>query len=703
MKPLHLAAALLSATFTLLTGATSAEAATSLSSLSNSCWTTEQPFTLVENAFAKLTWDVYGNLTLVNHGGDGSKISWGLDSPVPLTGANAGKLCFGNGAGRLRIHDSSGTAVWNSGVTPENPSVYSAPNGVLSINRCTIQIKDTSGVVRWEEKTKRCDLQRSTPATNRCWAPGTTTTILRDDDADRELLWQNGRLWLKSEDQLTPVTDAYGSVQQLCHQSDNNLVIYAQDGSPLWAMDSAVAQTGVNMAFNGCGVELSRNTTPPGQSTAHRMIFHRKSLGQSCELPSSIKRGWCMATSAAGPILETEKTRLSFLADGKLSMSDKQNNELWSQGGGSDPAQYACFQNDGNLVLYRGDWSARWASSQKFWGVGRDLWLILSENNLLIHDNDLREDCKKPEAAFAGSALFQHCVTGLLNGRDPAQTWRVTGATPAESLIGGGFSYVKQLRSGNRDFGASLWLVAGALNAAGLEQFRGRVASTQANEEVSQALPTSAPPSNYVQAVADVGTSVTLFGATIKVAEGLGSIAINDGPKENFRAMVLGATVYKKETEGVFEWEKSQTFVEREYMIPVGGIPVVMKFEVSGKVGLKGNADYNPNSSELSCQVTPFMSIDGEGSIGVGVTGFSLGVEGELQFVQVAFPLTKKINTSNLQYRFTSDLDVSTLEGSLSLYAKAWTFKAKKEIAAFDGFSTSTRLTSVVGTFAPPL
>src|SRR5262249_18019875 len=65
-----------------------AEAATTLAS-GGACWSSDisSPVTLVSNDQGRLTWDTYGNLTLENYTGGGTKQVWGIGSSTPLTGS----------------------------------------------------------------------------------------------------------------------------------------------------------------------------------------------------------------------------------------------------------------------------------------------------------------------------------------------------------------------------------------------------------------------------------------------------------------------------------------------------------------------------------------------------------------------------------------------------------------------------------------
>jgi hypothetical protein len=277
----------------------------------------------------------------------------------------------------------------------------------------------------------------------------------------------------------------------------------------------------------------------------------------------------------------------------------------------------------------------------------------------------------------------------------------VTGTETAKTLPGGGFSFVKSSRSGNSDFGASIWLVAGAMNPEGLTTFKSRVEGTGAKDEVFAALPSSTPPSNYLEAIADAGVNVTLFGETQNLVEALASIENNDGPKDTVKVMVLGMTAYEKANENVFDIKFSEEFFHLQQQYFIGGMPLTVRVGVEGSAGAKGNLDYNWNTSEVKCTITPYAGIDANASIGIGISGFSVGVEGELQLVQVSFPVTEKLNTQERTYASAVDFDVSTLEGSLALYAEAFGYKAKKNIASFEGFSTSTNLFSVDGPLLP--
>jgi hypothetical protein len=712
MKPLRAILGFFGASAALVLGVSSAQAATSLSSIPNACWTTDQPFTLVENEYAKLTWDVYGNLKLTNHMGNGSSISWGLESSEPLTGSNAGKLCFGNGAGRLRIHTSTGTGVWNSGTDLYGNSIYSAPNGTLSIDECTIRIKDTSGVVQWEEKLPQCELRsRKRPAVTKCWSKGDTQLILSDEDLGRELVWENGNLWLRGKDGLnSSFMDSGANSKELCHQSNGDLVIFDTSGNVLKHLGY-----GENVSLDECGVEFWSETNYAGYSGPHKLIRQRTGTGGTCTRRATVKDGVCWDRSAAGTLLQSGFTRLEWTTDGRVRMLDSANNQLWAAGD-INQSLFFCFHEDGNMGLYRttsNGWAMTWGTDIGFPNPLDDYALELKSNVLRVKDAYFDAQCSgwevlgvHPGTSELGLFSYdEYCGDGYIYGDwygfSMRYPWITVGATVAEPLPGGGYSYVKEWYGGNSDFGAGAWLVAGAVNGAGLSTFRDRVRSTSAEVEVFEALPTTGLPSNYAEAIADGGASVTLFGESKKLVEGIASAEVNNGPKNMVKVMVGGATVYSSTVFGDFNHPVHQTFIDKDAQFVVGGIPIIATFEATGTVGMRGNIDYNQNSDDLTCTITPFAAVDAFGSVGIGVSGFSVGVEGELKLVEVGFPLTNKLNTETFAYTASSDVTISSLEGSLSVYADATLFKATKEVVSFDGYASSSTLFKVVGSLVP--
>lgn len=713
MKPLRAILGFLGASAALVVGASSAQAATSLSSVPNACWTTEQPFTLLENEYSKLTWDVYGNLTFTNHNGNGSSISWGLKSSVPLTGTNAGKLCFGNGSTRLRIHDSTGATAWNSGIDYENQPTYSTPNGNLTIDECTIRIHSTSGAVVWDESLPQCELRsRKTPATTQCWSKNDSQVILSDEELGVELKWVAGILWLRGKDGVNrSITIPNQNTKELCHQSNGDLVVFHTNGTVLSHLGH-----GENISLDECGIEFWSDWNIPNYSKPHKLIRQRAEVMGACTRRPAIKEGVCYDRSASGTILESGFTRLDWTSDGRLKMLDTANNELWSQGATSGNDRF-CVMDDGRLRFYKynlGTYNATWNTNGMPGGhvAAEEYGLELKNNVLRLKMERIDKQCSEweltgePPPGFGSYDYELQCGdnrwdVGFYSGYSMRYPWIAVGAAAAEPLPGGGYSFVKEWVGGNSNFGAASWLVAGALNEAGLETFRDNVESTGAENEVFAALPTTGLPSNYVEAIADGGASVTLFGRAYTLVEGIASAEINDGPKDMVKMMVGGVMVYSSSAFGVLDQNVSQRFFHQDAQFYVGPVPITATFEATGTVGMRGNMDYNQNSKDLTCTVTPYASVDAFGSIGFGVTGFSVGVQGELNLVSVGFPVTNTINTESFAYNATSDVTISTLEGSLSLYADATLVKYTKEVASFDGYSASSTLFKVNGTLTP--
>lgn len=695
MKPQRLLLSALLGLTALFAWSQRASAATSLSSVSNSCWTTEQPFTLVESEIAKLTWDAHGNLTLVNHLGGGTVTKWGLDSPTPLTGANKGKLCFGNGSGRLRIHDSTGAMVWGSFY---DNAPYSAPNGVLSIDQCTVQIKDTSGAVMWEENTPQCDRRvYHKPEVTKCWQVGDNQRLLWNEDTQQELRWSAGKVILRKDGEvvMVPWSNPWGLAKELCYQSDGNFVVFDTAGQVAWTASSGVAQTPsgftpAHLSMDECGLAF----TYTDSNTQYKRLDDNQ-----CQR-TSIEPGWCRNVGAAGTILQNDSVRLEWTSSGFLVLHDVDDHPLWLANALS--GNRLCFQNNGNLVITGAQDQVRWTSG----GVAPNQTLTLDKCRVATLDTKIEAICSVADfdglkkCALPGVSCTEQQLkdwTTYLDycAFDEYISWSYAPSSCMSALPGGGFSYVKDLKAGNSDFGVELWVIGAAVNSTGLATLRDNVSDSDGAAAVNEALPQS-PPSGYFQVLGDAGVSATLFGQHSNILEAIGYVENLNGPKDSVRFLVGGMEIYEASVgDGLLNPSQSQEFLARDQQFFIGGVPLTVHVAVTGQVGVQMNVDYN--GSDLTATVAPYASLDADASVGVGVSGFSVGVEGELTLVRLSVPVAEKINIDSRAFSTSAEFKVDTLQGSLSLYAEAWPFKATKEIASFDGFGTAATLYSKSG------
>jgi len=640
------------------------------------CRSTENPGVIVENAWAKLVWDEYGNLTLVNHAGSGTQTTWGINSTVPLTGSSAGLLCFGDaGWGRLRIVDSNNTQIWKSGSYQINATR-------LSLSGCNVTIAPQSGGdALWEDKTPRCEkhVVYNDHLANKCWSAD--AEILSNDTDRTRLTWSSGRLSLFRDDEVVwQPTQTQG--QQLCYQADGNLVIYNSSGGPIWASDS-VNPSNTLMTMDRCGISFSWTPNPADQ-------YRRVSSGY-CHR-TSIKEGWRRTTGAPGNVLGNENVRLDWSSDGHLKLWDLSGNLLWQSPNGNGGHQLE-FQGDGNLVIYSSSgkalWAYTWDNGGRMMPESATAVLSLEGCSVAVQNQDLVDKC-------AVRPLMSTKEATVCDFESWWKLWTMTPSTCLAQLSGGGFSFVKDVKAGNADFGAETWVVAAAVNASSLNALKSSIAPYGfASGPVSADLPTGTPPSAYIEVLGDAGASVTLFGSSVTVLEANGYVENLNGPKDHFDLTVMGATVYEVSTTGVFNPSVSQEFFSADGQYMLGFIPVTMHADVTGTLG--ANVNIYGDSSALHAETTPYASLDLDGSVGVGVSGASAGVKGSLNLVRLSVPFNQSLTFATKKYTSSASLDIGTLEGELKLYAELGPFEASKKIASFDGYSSTISLFNLSG------
>lgn len=671
------------------------------------CYRTDyQAQDILENDVATLRWDEYGNLTLVNHAGGAARdeIKWGINSPVPLTGADTARLCLVPSESRIQIIDGSGSVVWSSSDT-------AVPGGKLSIDGCTVSVT-SGGTVRWQEKTPTCQqvTRANTPGVDRCWDVGDTEELLRDDERELALRWEGGHV--KLEKQGSVILSAYenptGTAQELCYQADGNLVVYDAGGAALWDSHSYfAAPEDVNLSMDECGIGFSR---PEMHGGAVRETTYKRVDTATCQR-TSLGPGWCRKNGASGTLLDNGSSRLVWDDDQLRFLNG--TTTTWVRGmlllGWPTESETVCLQDDGNLVLYYSGWTG--AEEQVVWASGTNgapgAQLNLDGCKFSIIDGATAAKCAELDAErkscdgdrscpFANIRYQNECADGLSTGT----LWSYTPAACLDALDGGGFSYVKSLKKGNSDFGGEMWVIAAAVNEAGLSDLRNNISGSAGAGVVSDILPASGQPDDpamegYFEALGGAGVSATLFGNPVSLLDTRAFVQNLSGFQAGAQVRVQDSVLYEIGTTGVANKGQTLTFAHYSQMYPMLGVPITVEASLTGTLGM--NIDlYAGTTSSLTAEVSPYASLDVDASITVGCDELGVGIEGSLELVRLAVPISETIN---LDGQFTSEarFDVSTLSGEVDLFAKALFVEAHKEIASFDGYSTSTKLFSQTG------
>ena len=208
-----------------------------------------------------------------------------------------------------------------------------------------------------------------------------------------------------------------------------------------------------------------------------------------------------------------------------------------------------------------------------------------------------------------------------------------------------------------------------------------------------------------ISAAGAAGADVTLFGKDLDLLDLKASAAAEpSGAYAQYGIYVGGKKVQGYSVSSSFSKDAelaSMTLVSASSTFMLGPVPLNVEASAVGSLGI--NFAMNVGTSQVSGSAGPYASVDGVFSAGLGVTGLSAGIEGDLLLVKVSTPATAGIAYSGAKtftYNAGLDLQIQALDGSISLYGKAGPYKATWEIVSWTGLSYTKNLGSTSGTFS---
>jgi hypothetical protein len=206
-------------------------------------------------------------------------------------------------------------------------------------------------------------------------------------------------------------------------------------------------------------------------------------------------------------------------------------------------------------------------------------------------------------------------------------------------------------------------------------------------------LPSGTVASSFAEVLGDAGVSATMFSRTETVMELSGYVGNAGGQSNHVDLAVFGRSALSGTVGLDFSAPTTNaTFFEAEATFTLGFIPVTMHGEISGSVG--ADAQLVPGSSGVDIRVSPFATITASGSVSTGIACASAGIEGELTLIDVRVPLDLDLSFTSTPrtYSLSGDLEISTLDGSIDLYADACGYKRSKDLASWNGVSSTANL-----------
>jgi hypothetical protein len=204
---------------------------------------------------------------------------------------------------------------------------------------------------------------------------------------------------------------------------------------------------------------------------------------------------------------------------------------------------------------------------------------------------------------------------------------------------------------------------------------------------------------------AGANASVTLFGKGLPLFDVNARIdAEPDATTSSYGLYIGGAKVFGA-SGGVSLTKKvnlgERTFVKASTTVMMGPIPIDLEASATGNLGI--DFALTGGTGQVSASATPWATVDGVVSAGIGVSWASVGVEGELLLVGLSTPGTVTIAHTagrNFTYDAKLDLTLTALDGTVRLYAQGGPYKVTKDIFSWSGLSYSTTLGEKSGPFS---
>jgi hypothetical protein len=204
-----------------------------------------------------------------------------------------------------------------------------------------------------------------------------------------------------------------------------------------------------------------------------------------------------------------------------------------------------------------------------------------------------------------------------------------------------------------------------------------------------------------ISASVDLSATATLFGRDETVAHIGGRVA-----RSASGATVYGATLTREveimgsavtlsaasaNSTASDDWTRN--FFHKSETFMVGPVPLTVEGSVDGTVGISHTSSAPSGDFSVDLTMTPFAGLDADVALGVGVRGvLAAGVSGHLNVLDVEVPTSASIDQAlridsgrTLDWALESDVDVTTMSGSISLWAELLWARYSRRIANWSG------------------
>lgn len=554
-----------------------------------------------------------------------------------------------------------------------------------------------------------------------CMDTSANRTIAHDGWAKlRWMMW--GQLVLSTSPGIRGNTQIWavpGNTQigkKLCFEANGRLAIYNEHDQVVWQTSAGATTTSHLLEIDDCNVAIKPlDGSAPLWSNQSRCPQTRMFL-----LPGEVNKIDVPVGDTDVVLTENDQARLLFQRDGNLVLRSVSGDEVWHSALASWRGKRLSLQADGNLVIYDSSNQALWASGTNNQGVTiLDLdgcaFALKSQTatryyrgaptcptdtltnmpHWSISASGTQTLLRTPDARLVWQAdgnLVLYTATGApvwasnTNGRGKALAfqfdgnlvvYRVDGTiTPADALwssgtwISGGASH--RLRLGSQctltvedTSSAVRWT---GNNSCTVVNYTFERADGNSTFGVVTRTHLTAKDNGTARLDSHTAIDLTIFDSRVEVF----SATAYQTEVDNGSSLQTASVTIRGESAAAVNIGYSHVFFAKTQTFSVGPVPVTVTASATGELGLGLSA------SGGALAVTPSAGLYATLQAGVGAEcdlgGASAGIRGSLTLLELALPISLKLYIENGQprYSISGDLTISTLSGSLSLYAEAF-------------------------------
>lgn len=192
---------------------------------------------------------------------------------------------------------------------------------------------------------------------------------------------------------------------------------------------------------------------------------------------------------------------------------------------------------------------------------------------------------------------------------------------------------------------------------------------------------------DYIEASASGGVEATVLSNDVDILSVDGFAKLDDSAFSfDLSASVLGSETslasFDSSEVNIFELE--MTFVEANTTFMLAFVPVTISGDVTGTLGMNASVTA---SGGVELGLTPYANLAASASVGVGALCASAGVRGSLDLIDVSLPTTLGLESANcgVDIALDSDLELSTMSGSIEVYVNYCVDEWSDELVSWDG------------------